>query len=333
MLVFLVCLFSGIHWKTIDLTEHDVYNVSAVALSDQGVLAVMDNDQKQLLFFDPGGTFIKRLGRAGQGPEEFSYVPEIRWSKRDDAFLAFDEVRSRVSKWSPNQGFISGFKLPRHRWMEFLYRTPSGGMVFAVDVYGYNGANPRILIWEEQIAKTVIEITDHKKYPGTAKTPMGPFGMVNHFHPRLLMAMGSNYLAVCFNRDDLVEYYSPDGTVLKKSVRPKLRSFKITKEYLEQWLREHETFVQQMVKVSELDHPEFLPKIDHLIIDDQDRLWVFGNRSFEQETVEVEVFDRFGQALGFQKLPKIPFVIHGGQGVFLMNRYDRPKLTNLKIFE
>ncbi|MEQ9569181.1 MAG: 6-bladed beta-propeller, partial [Longimicrobiales bacterium] len=50
--------------------------------------------------FDPDGRFERRIGAAGQGPEEFQDIVGLQ-TNTDGTLTVFDRLNARLSRWSP----------------------------------------------------------------------------------------------------------------------------------------------------------------------------------------------------------------------------------------
>lgn len=303
-------------WRQIPLDSFDIYKVSAVCLNPDGVLAVQNNDPKQLILFATTGELIGRFGRSGQGPQEFAYVPEIFWDPHRQAFGLLDETQNRVSFWSAEGQFREMLILPRFQWTQSIHGLGDGSVVFISDVFGYAQKPPqihRVIGPEHQVLR---HFTMDQPFSGTARTEMGPFGMVNDFHPRLLMDVGANLMVVCNSQDPTVYVLNQDGTAIGQ-VTATLQAYEVTDTYLRAWLRTHEPFVQQMVQLANIEKTKVFPMIHKLLVDDAQRIWIFGQQGPLTGRYETQVYQDFNLVwAGF--VDHLPFQIAGQNQLLLL---------------
>ncbi|MCB1044134.1 MAG: hypothetical protein KDC35_14420 [Acidobacteria bacterium] len=289
MFYLMICINTPVGWQTLNLIDFEIFNVSAAQLNPSGVLAVMDNDRKQLVLFSPQGALIGRFSGPGQGPRELAYVPEIFWDVGRNAFGLLDETQNRLSFWDSSGGFVQVVAIPHLQWTRSVHALEGEVILFVSDIFGYAHKVPRIhqLIGDNHKILRSFEMAQPRE--GTASTSMGPFGMVNDFHPRILMDVGTTMIAVCNSESDRVDLIAHSGELMSH-VTVSMTTFELTDDRLRDWLLEHEPFVRQMVKLDQIDRPDTYPMIHGLLLDDQDRLWVFGQGHPKTGIYETSVF-------------------------------------------
>ncbi len=79
-----------------DRTGPVLHRVADVRLLASGTVAVASRGTSQLLFFDRTGRWVGRVGREGDGPEEFRAVVGVR-EVRGDSLVALDRVLRRLT--------------------------------------------------------------------------------------------------------------------------------------------------------------------------------------------------------------------------------------------
>lgn len=332
LLVFLLAV-EPVHLKVDQrwsLARYGVERAQAFAVSERGIIAILDRDEKQIVFIDAQGEFIRRSGRKGQGPGEFAYTPEIRWNARDSVFSVYDEIYNKLSHWDEGGNLEGETKVPRHRWMENLRYLPGAGdVVFAKFIMGYDKQTPTLIRHNtDRNQSTVLwQYPMAKPRTGTADTKMGPFGMVNDFHSRLLFGLGSDFLAVNFSAEDRIHRLDLDGKPMGKPFSAGLPAWPVTETLIEDWLSEHEPFVRRMVTRKNLNLPEFYPPIRKLMVDQADRIWVFGFPRNMTGPTPYKVFSSKGKPLAVGKLPQMAQVFVNNQLFFLSEEEDGPVLV------
>ena len=90
---------------------------AGLACDRAGNIWVVDSGQGALLQFDPTGQFLKKFGRQGQGPGEFSRPATIHMTEDGD-LLVLDSGNMRMATLSAEGEFKRSFKLLR-RYEDF----------------------------------------------------------------------------------------------------------------------------------------------------------------------------------------------------------------------
>jgi hypothetical protein len=96
---------------TIDGVEHDFSRVGQFAVSAQGRVAVPQQQDGRILFFDSRGVPNGRFGRTGSGPGEFRTLVILGWV--GDTLLVSDPPLHRVTMIGPDLKLIRTLPLSR----------------------------------------------------------------------------------------------------------------------------------------------------------------------------------------------------------------------------
>jgi len=70
-------------------------NISDIAMDDRGNLYACDSGENNIKKFDASGAFLGTIGRAGQGPGEFSFPVDVEFSK--GRFFVLELMNFRIS--------------------------------------------------------------------------------------------------------------------------------------------------------------------------------------------------------------------------------------------
>ncbi len=81
--------------------------ISKVILADDLLVIVSNN---RCMLFQPDGTYIRTVGTAGQGPEEYLYIGNVYLS--GDELTVFDADANRVVVYKTTGEFVRTFRLP-----------------------------------------------------------------------------------------------------------------------------------------------------------------------------------------------------------------------------
>ncbi len=94
-----VALEAVLSLGSVDGPEMEAFGaVADVALLDGGYIAVADRYAREVRLFSEAGAFVRRIGRAGEGPGEFQSI---------DGIAPLDS--GRFSVWDPSQGRMTVF--------------------------------------------------------------------------------------------------------------------------------------------------------------------------------------------------------------------------------
>lgn len=86
--------------------EYALSRIIDVAVLDDGSLVISDDAAQALRLYDAAGLYVRTLGRAGEGPGEFSSLPTIAGHSADTV-IAFDNRGDRITLVTTN-GTIVG---------------------------------------------------------------------------------------------------------------------------------------------------------------------------------------------------------------------------------
>jgi len=135
------------YFPTEAMLKQDIYLKfgNGLACDQSGNVWVVDSGEGKLLKFDPAGRFLKKVGRKGQGPGEFSRPGTIHISEDGD-LLVLDDVNMRINILSAEGEFKRGIKLLR-RYEDFCVSKGKIYLVYngpredgkTVDVFSLNG--------------------------------------------------------------------------------------------------------------------------------------------------------------------------------------------------
>jgi len=85
-----------------------------------GNIFVLDRGNQRVLIFEPGGAFVRSVGREGSGPGELRNPVSI-WSVDDSSFGLFDWAPHRVSIFTTEGDLVRDYSVPYSRG-RFMYR-------------------------------------------------------------------------------------------------------------------------------------------------------------------------------------------------------------------
>src|SRR5688500_782611 len=93
--------------------EYELAGVSGVVRLSDGRVAVANMQANEIRFYDSSGKFIKKVGRRGEGPGEFSQLMALRWLA-GDSIIGVDS-RGRYEVFSPKGDYVREFRFSNDR--------------------------------------------------------------------------------------------------------------------------------------------------------------------------------------------------------------------------
>ncbi len=100
--------------------EYVIGRLAGTLLLSDGSILVADATAHELRVFDARGTFVRKVGRKGEGPGEFNWLTSIL-PYAADSFVVMDHESSRGNVLDPSFGYVRRF---RPRLLETRARPP-----------------------------------------------------------------------------------------------------------------------------------------------------------------------------------------------------------------
>lgn len=84
-------------------------DIGGIVQHDDGTISILDEQVPVIRQYDAEGTFLRNVGREGQGPGEYS--DQIQGMQRlpDDTFAIWDSGNTRISIFAPDGQFVRSF--------------------------------------------------------------------------------------------------------------------------------------------------------------------------------------------------------------------------------
>lgn len=320
--------------------SQQLYRVArAMRLSD-GRLVVLNSGASEIRFYSATGEHLQTVGRAGQGPGEFSGP---RWAhERGDTIIVFDPFQDngRISYLAVDDGSFIGSARANVQELGIAPRAilPDGSFLGERS----EGSIP----WEEvghvRYTRAVIRhARDGSRVDTIAVVPGGeafreewrggisqwgvPFGSGSY------TAIGKDRVYLGDGTGFVVDGYSFDGTHLQ-SIRVSDQPRTVNSQLIDQWIEASlaSSFYDARPEVRERSRRRYsetpagatMPAFDQLLADGQRNLWVRTYTPPWETRSRWRIFDPDGRWLGSADLPEGLEIHEIGSDYVLGRRVD-----------
>jgi len=290
-------------WRQ-DLGELEVYQSRALAVSDQGEIAVLDRNSPLAIILAADGSLKARIDRPGQGPGELQSPVEVGWSAAKKAFGILDFANRRISFWDVKGNFVGETPFPGGAL--FSPAFPDAETAFCARNPDGMNAEPALIRYHLANAETTLikqyQAPDHDW--STAGNPESPIRIRFRWDPVLLFGMGSDFLAAAFSDENQIEVIDFKGARVRV-LQVNLPRFEITDAQIEEGVALLPTALQASARRGVVK-PEAWPILRALFVDGKDRVWAIGASRDVAAAHPFLVYDRDGASLGKGEVEKVP---------------------------
>jgi hypothetical protein len=199
--------------------EHIAFNYpNDVAVDKDGAIYVLDAANARIQKFGSDGKFLATIGRKGQGPGEFIFPDAMAFDK-DGNLVVADSAQARIHVIIDGGRDVRSIVVKEELVRE-AHPLDSGEYVAKGSTYSV----PR----PDQPAKKPDEMRLFRRIAADGQT-VGSFGLLTDFGEMMTNAVANlagfdvdttGSLLVCFTRQNKIEKYSPDGTLVWRADRP-----------------------------------------------------------------------------------------------------------------
>lgn len=295
----------------LDLSKYGFFNPSSLkmAVNEERVLCIFDNQENQLLFFHPNQDQVIKTGQPGKGPGEFSRCDGISWSDYEKRFVVFDSGNQRVTLFNSKGVMVGQEDLKVPHTLENPLTIANHWFVFGKNYAGEDKKKSFIRMVNRLSGelKTIWEVTDLKKTL-TVLPGKRPIVFYMDWDEKIKFALGRNFIVYHYGSDPKLHIQSLDGK-MKRHFFHGLKSRKVTDQQVQEVLALAPQSMKSRLKLK-LQRPKVWPNIQKLMVDSRERIWVIG---FSAKTggvpVPFKIFSRDGELLKGGMLGHVPLAI------------------------
>jgi len=270
--------------------EYMFSQIRSIAVDNVGRIYVLDARESQVEVFDQNGTYIRSIGKRGQGPGEFTRPLSISITGQND--LVVDDIPSRLALFSLEGEFKKNIN------------TAKIGLLRIEIDSEMNMVGIAIVREEENPRYELKKFDSELNYlHSLGSSPLPSAAGFNPFSGTLLCQIDNNDQVVCgYPEDYEIEIFDKEGKLRKKIIK-EYDPIEITKEEIEE-------VTEGMPPDIKLSIPKYHSAYRWISIDDEDRIYVMTwERASEGEGYYYDVFDPEGKYIAKVPLKTRPFVL------------------------
>jgi hypothetical protein len=279
-------------------------------VSDRGTVIAGDAQERHLLYLDPEGNLITKVGTQGQGPSEFQDIAVVQWYRNEQCVRVTDFGNRRYSRWNEKGKFIDEISFPGDLIFDFWFLNQKA-MITSKDIAGHFEGHPRLVkisladkketqLWEHMLPKN--------KQVTSATVEGRTMARLLQWDPKIVFAVGSNYIAVIWGEDQKIHLIDFEGKPLAKPFPCGLPQTPVTREDENRQIMEFPAEWREVLGKNMVRY-EYWPSVNQMTVDPKDRLWVFGFHKGEDQPYPLRVYDRNGNLLAEGKVANLPSAI------------------------
>lgn len=330
MLIFLLFLSqvtyqpSG-HW---DLAKIGITKPGPFEVRPDGAVAVFDFETMQLMLIDANGRLTAKCGEKGERRGAFQSPRQVAWVPHEHVYAVYDITNRQISKWNESGKLVEEYDLPKPLNRPVLLENH---LILACQYpLGFHGFTPALVAFNPKDQSSQVlwehEIDDGELASGSLMEGK-KFTLAMEWNPQLKFDVGSDFVVVTFGDTNQIHLLDFQGKPLTTPITVDLPMVPLTDE---QFVAGFESLPKQYRANAEKIsiRTSNWPYIRDLIVDDQDRIWVFGSSKSLAHPFPFVVFDANGKQLTTGKVGRIPGEI-SGQNMYAVLEQPTPILQKL----
>jgi len=271
--------------KELAINEEDangniiLYKPSLIAIDSEGNICIFDSQDFSIKVFSPEGTFVKSIGRQGEGPGEFQSIGPMKFFP-DGRLLVLDWRTRRTSFFDPKGKFQNSYPW-RNNHFECFWITENS---LTIDEFIYGEKTQLFVKTFDFTGKEIKSIGEFKPRRPKILTEGGmSFAMGIPYTPHSILCAdpARELLYHCMNDNYMIEVFDEGGNLIRKLDRPYTPvpyTSEEQQEFRKQADERPDTPFSKMVKDMML--PSIKTITERMLVDDQGNLWV---KTFEKK--------------------------------------------------
>ena len=318
MIVAFLFLIGQIHFESVakwDMADHEIYgSETPFAVSNNGIVAILDVDQRRVVLIDPTDNSHKTFGAKGEGPGEFQRPFSISWLDQSKVFAVLDKDNNRLSKWDANGGLVEEVSLSTSGFLWGASFLDAENLLWIRNPRGMKGTKPTLFHYDlEQQQNNQVWQYQPRLPDNTYSVNGSVFEITLAWDPSLLFGVGSDFIAVMFGGANQLHILDRSGKMLNTVEdldfpRPPISDAQ--KEFVFNGgpMTRMPPPVRKMVMDNQII-PDKWQNVIEIRVDSEDRIWVFGPSSSLTAPAPYRIVNRKGDLIRDGKINAIPSYI------------------------
>jgi len=320
--------------------KHMFYLLTDMDADSSGNIYVLDSEDVNIKVYDPKGSFLKVIGRKGQGPGQLSNPVDIYVDDKDLLYVC-DSGNNRISICNGQGDFVSSINFKEYSAGKIIGINPQGGIILRVDKTSLESSMS--FITRSYFINMYSDRFDFKKNLYSVSVPI-----MQHFRKgEKGIALSIPYQKeLCWTLDPSgnvyigesqtyeIQVFSPLGKQIRRIEKEHEQS-KVSKPDIENYVKEQFQFDRKegifwstTIK-QKLRFPENKPVFEKLFFT-EDKLFALRSENGNKERLFFDIFDSKGRYSWKMRLKirpwtwknnKIYTVEKDGDGYHVVKRY------------
>jgi hypothetical protein len=272
--------------------EYMFSRIRSMAVDDKGRIYVLDWKEIHVKVFDQDGTFIRTIGKKGQGPGEFIMPLSVSITHQNE--LVVDDYRSRLAFFSLEGEFKKNIQMAKLR-------------LSSVDIDSKGNIVGRAIVREEENPRYEMKKFDSElnylHSLGFSPLPSASRDGFNPFMGIILSQIDNHDQVICgYPENYEIKIFDKEGN-LKRKIIKEYDPVEITEEEIKE-------ATEGMPPEQKLSIPKYHTAYNWFATDDEGRIFVMTyERVDEGEVYYYDVFDPEGKFIVKISLKTRPYVL------------------------
>ena len=263
-----------------------------IAVDFKDNIYIADRQDFTIKVFSSDGSFIRTIGRQGEGPGEFQFIGSLAFFP-DGRLLVLDFRARRTSFFDSQGDFLNSYPW-RNSHLRFYWLTEDS---FTVDERIYGEKSQLFIKTFDFSGNEILSIGEFSPIqPKILQGEEMSFAMSVPYTPYSILCADPNrkLLYHCMNDVYLIEVFDAGGDLIRKIIRPYSPVPYTAEEQLEFKQRADERPDNPFSKmIKDMELPSIKTITESMLVDDRGNLWVGTFEEKEQENRKLSAYDIF----------------------------------------
>jgi len=275
-------------------------SIRSFRVDDEGNIFVIDTKARKLTKFDKQGKLVWKIGKTGQGPGEFQLLSGIELGK-NNSVLVYDIGNRRIAYFSQDGKLLEEISTANQIRL-FRVDDNSKGMFYGTIILRFEGRSEYFLNKFDRNFNIIKQL-----YKLELKRVRNE---INFYSASIRYRIRNDDNIVYASTSEYIFYIADEEDTIRKVIVNKYKPIKITKADKK---REFEERYGGRTLPPELKFifPDYYPPIEHLLIDDQDNIFVRTYERTKDGTHYYDYFDAEGRYIASFPMKETIFCIRG----------------------